>query len=103
MSKWFHYDQNNSGGSFGGPAINVWVEARSAEEANGIAEGHDCECCGDRWHSAYGEGKDKPEPQSPYAMNWSTKKIPHALLVYLDGRREEVSFDPTKEKKYANS
>lgn len=56
----YFYSQNNSGGSFRPPAINVIVEASSAAEADSIAEGlglyfdgvGDCSCCGDRWHKA---------------------------------------------------
>ena len=56
------YRQNNSGGSFRPPAINVIVEASSAVEADSIAEGvgiyfdgrpGDCiSCCGYRWDQA---------------------------------------------------
>lgn len=59
--------QNNSGGYFhndaeAGIGINVAFEANSEDEAieraknviyfNGVEDGYDCECCGDRW-SAY--------------------------------------------------
>lgn len=59
--------QNNSGDYFhndaeGGIGVNVAFEANSEEEAieraknviyfDGVSEGIDCECCGDRW-SAY--------------------------------------------------
>lgn len=65
------YHQNNSGGSFGGPAIYVVVEADTPQEANTIAEangvyfngvnnGRDCECCGDRWYSMW-EGDTEPD------------------------------------------
>jgi len=60
----YHYDQNNSGGAFIEPALNVFVEASSSDEANavaeanglyfdGIEEGRDCDCCGDRWSRAW--------------------------------------------------
>ena len=56
----FTFYQNNSGGVFDGPAHYVIVEASDAEEAatraetvgvyfNGVEDGLDCECCGDRW------------------------------------------------------
>lgn len=53
----YQFDQNNSGGSFSDPAIHVFVEADSAEEANSQAQLHglsfdmsdSCECCGPRW------------------------------------------------------
>ena len=34
----YTYNQNNSGGSFTGPAKNVIIEASSADVANAIAE-----------------------------------------------------------------
>lgn len=60
----FKYSQNNSGGSF---TVNnevchtIYIEAESAVEANykaeelgcywdGVANGEDCPCCGDRWY-----------------------------------------------------
>jgi|TARA_B100002003_G_C13868426_1_gene424756 hypothetical protein len=66
MSKWFNFRQNNSGGVWYGPAMNVAVQADSADEANSIAEQHgiyfdgvqtgsDCECCGDRWYGVYSD------------------------------------------------
>ena len=65
----FHYRQNNSGGSFQGPAINVIIEAPMYVIANDIAEtnnlyfsgcdtGQDCSCCGDRWSAAWGNDGD---------------------------------------------
>lgn len=67
----YTYSQNNSGGSFIGPALYVVVEADNSEEADSIAEenglyfdgcekGVDCDCCGDRWSRAWGGGKEKP-------------------------------------------
>ena len=65
---WFHYRQNNSGGFFDGPP-HVLIQAHNADEADAIAErnglyfggvssGRDCECCGNRWSSAYGDGEE---------------------------------------------
>jgi hypothetical protein len=55
----YSYIQNNSGGSFTGPASAVIIEATSADEANEIVQRHgvyfddeykiDCSCCGPRW------------------------------------------------------
>ena len=63
----YHYSQNNSGGSFdfdkeNGITHHVVIEADSNSESNkkaqeiglyfdGCAEGMDCECCGDRWYA----------------------------------------------------
>ena len=76
----YTFRQNNSGGMFGLPAINVLVEADSANEANDIAELHgvyfdddyevDCECCGQRWYRAT-EWDACEEPGEPYA--WDQK------------------------------
>lgn len=59
---YYRYSQNNSGGSFGKPAIEVFIKAHSPEEADEIAVKHgiyfdpfyavDCECCGSRWYEA---------------------------------------------------
>jgi hypothetical protein len=59
MTTFYKFSQNNSGGVFLGPAIHVFVEADSPEEANDIAGWHgiyfdddgeiDCDCCGSRW------------------------------------------------------
>jgi hypothetical protein len=65
---YFLYRQNNSGGDYDidlkkGLNINVIVEADSEMEADakacdvgiyfdGVANGTDCECCGDRWYGS---------------------------------------------------
>ena len=64
---WFYFRQNNSGGFYKSPAIYIFVEADTAEQANevaasiegvyfdGVSDGLDCGCCGDRWSRAYPE------------------------------------------------
>lgn len=65
MAMFYHFSQNNSGGSFDfdkndGITHHVVIEAVSAESANkklqdiggyfdGCDTGRDCSCCGDRW------------------------------------------------------
>jgi hypothetical protein len=63
QSNFYKYHQNNSGGEFVVDeylAEWVYIQAKSADEANEIAEaigiyfdgvrsGRDCPCCGDRW------------------------------------------------------
>ena len=61
---WYLFDQNNSGGSF---IVNdkvchrLFIEAESFDDAvekaeelgcywDGVADGRDCPCCGDRWY-----------------------------------------------------
>ncbi len=74
VARFFHYSQNNSGGSFDfnrerGLTHHVVVEAFSAAHANERAESiglyfdgaGDCPCCGDRWYEAWGDGDAEPE------------------------------------------
>lgn len=76
-TKWYTFSQNNSGGGFdvdedSGIGYAVIVEAESSGEAsdraekiglyfNGVEDGMDCECCGDRWHPV-SDRDGKPEP-----------------------------------------
>jgi hypothetical protein len=101
-TRFWTYNQNNSGGSFDhdakrGIGYCVAVEAHDAAHADQRAEqiglyfdgcesGMDCECCGDRWYSAYGEGSEAPENYGkPMAGGWGIPSYVH----YLDGRVEE--------------
>lgn len=61
--KWFQFRQNNSGGSFHrneNLSVEVFIQAHNKREAisigedlgmyfNGVEDGMDCPCCGDRW------------------------------------------------------
>ena len=77
MSKFFTFNQNNSGGRFtydesSGISEYVIIEAKNADQANdraesiglyfdGCSEEMDCPCCGDRWSRVWeGEGDDFP-------------------------------------------
>jgi hypothetical protein len=69
---YYHFHQNNSGGFHVGPK-DVFIQAEDVDTANKIAEeeteiyfngcstGNDCNCCGDRWNRAYGEGMETPK------------------------------------------
>lgn len=91
---WYHYRQNNSGGSFlvdreRGTSVNVYIEAESAYHADHRAETiglyfggeGDCDCCGDRWYTAsdYQIVTTPPEKGEPLVRddndenNWVTK------------------------------
>lgn len=99
-TKFYNFTQNNSGGVFTEPAIHVYVEATSVNEACDRAEEvgvyfggfGDCECCGDRWYRPW-DGDDEssteaPTDFTPYWTDWSTDKVPQALVYYYDGRQE---------------
>lgn len=104
----FTFSQNNSGGSF---VINknvapyVIVEADSADEANhiaeglgiyfdGVADGYDCECCGDRWYPQWknDSGTDKPEVYGEHPADASRVCVPKNKTVvrvyYKSGKKE---------------
>ena len=108
--EFYHFAQNNSGGSFEcgeGISMHVIIEALSEEHAeqraegigiyfDGVGEGRDCSCCGDRWNRLYGDvGHDSPHiygepvggPASDWARGWAEGK-PFAYVHYLDGRVE---------------
>jgi hypothetical protein len=109
--KFYNFRQNNSGGSFCGPAHVVIVEACSSDEANAIAECHDvyfngcatgadCSCCGDRWNTTWGDPTDRPEIYgTPVAEctpgTCANKDIPTAMVVYLNG---DIQFVGGKHK-----
>lgn len=75
-NKFYTFYQNNSGGNFiSNHTLKEYViiEAHSADEANeiaqdigiyfnGVCEGRDCECCGDRWYSISSSDKGTFEP-----------------------------------------
>lgn len=101
----YTYRQNNSGGFFTEPAVNVIIEAKNADHANDIAESKglyfdgegDCPCCGDRWYAVdksdgtkrpqiYGKSIDKYLDDATYL--WGTEKVPDVAVYYLDGREE---------------
>jgi hypothetical protein len=110
-TKFYHFSQNNSGGSFHfdeqrGITHNVIVEANDYRHANQLAEdigiyfdgcdsGQDCSCCGDRWYSQWGEtdGKDVPsiygEPVESQVSSIAWMPPGKETVVhYLDGRKE---------------
>ena len=106
----YHFSQNNSGGSFHfseeeGITHHVIIEADNASEANTIAEligiyfdgcstDRDCECCGDRWHSAYDyDGKEFPHvygeevTENIILYRWM-EPGKEVCVHYKDGRKE---------------
>lgn len=92
------FRQNNSGGYFNGPAVNVWVEASSPEEANDVAQNHgvyfdgegDCSCCGNRWRQAY-EYDAYDEPLC-LMDDWAedVESVYSSLVVFRDGNTRKV-------------
>lgn len=109
----FTYSQNNSGGSFvfsadRGISTYVIVEADDAEHADyrakriglyfdGCDDGRDCDCCGDRWHAAYGQGDKVPsiysEPvqDADHPFKWQGSN-PEAFVHFADGGVQAYGF-----------
>jgi hypothetical protein len=84
--KWFKFRQNNSFGHFVGTPL-VFIQAYNAEHANdiarhkgiyfnGVADGIDCDCCGDRWFRVCDD--DAQDQPSSYGYDGS-------VTVYSDG------------------
>jgi hypothetical protein len=121
---WFNFRQNNSGGSFyfdkaKGLTVEVLIEAEDAASANSIAEekgiyfegiddGIDCSCCGDRWYRVSNGEPGEPVPslygqplsEASLWTRWSDreKDQKEVAIHYLDGRIEWFN-PPTKDEK----
>ena len=108
----YHYRQNNSGGSFildDDVTVHVIIEAESAEQADrraesigiyfdGCSNGMDCPCCGDRWTSQYNKGDKEPlvygeNPQafadSDLGIRWWGEK-PAVYIYYANGDKKAI-------------
>ena len=112
----FEFRQNNSGGIFIQPAINVIIEADSAEDANtravdfglyfdGCSDGRDCSCCGDRWYPQWNEDGDKRpshygekidlrtgtyKKYGVLDIDWGSEEVPNFLILFKDGREKRI-------------
>jgi hypothetical protein len=101
----YSFRQNNSGGHFvrnKNVDGTVIIEADDEKSAiyrayevgiyfNGVSEGMDCECCGDRWSEPYDDGDEVPSHYStPLSLeDVSETKNPrvHTVVIhYQDGR-----------------
>lgn len=115
--RYFHYSQNNSGGSFDiddSVAHHVIIQATSAQHAdqiaidigiyfNGCESGANCSCCGDRWYSARGDdGTEAPliydtDPAN-YKDMFAKSGKPVCHVYHLDGSKTTYRA-PEGEKK----
>lgn len=101
--KFFEFKQNNSGGTFdiddnAGIGPCVWIEAIDVDDAarraetigiyfDGVEDGRDCDCCGDRWYRPYGDGLYKPNVSQKYDFYWS----PVVYIHRFDGSIERLT------------
>lgn len=101
---WFTYYQKGWGGFFDGPDF-VIVEAETATQADdraeasgyvyfdGVSDGRDCECCGDRWSRAWvSDGEDEPLIFGDPVLEYEPWRNGEALLVYADGRQTTIQL-----------
>lgn len=99
----YRFRQNNSGGFFTGPAINVIVEADSQEESQRLAEQHglyfdgrgDCPCCGNRWAvwplEEYETFEEAFGYVFPATVNELQNNISNFIFINKDGEVEHES------------
>jgi hypothetical protein len=102
-TKFYHYSQNNSGGSF---IVNervgndVVIEARDVDHANTIAESigiyfdgaGDCPCCGNRWSEANeSDGETFPhcygEKLETLEVSWCRREV---YVYYLGSDKPKI-------------
>lgn len=97
--KWYHFSQNNSGGSHTNNddvGEDVFIQAESEQLAQFKFDDLDndadnwCECCGERWY-----GSDEIEEPDVFGKLLSEGYKPfssrsHAVVHYADGRKEIV-------------
>ena len=97
----FHFRQNNTGGSFTyddakGISITVIIEADDATQANYLAEriglyfdgSGDCSCCGNRWYEAWGDGDPKPLVYGKSPRRLTKDKKPTVYVHYKTGKNK---------------
>lgn len=112
QTRFFCFDQNNSGGRFDcdsekGIGPYVIIEAFDAIDANLRAENvgiyfdgdRDCSCCGHRWREAYGKGDEVPSiygqdvSEGIYVSEWVPSSDGPAYIHFLDGTLKEVRIE----------
>ena len=121
--KFYEISQNNSGGSFitnDKLCHRLFIEANSSAEAdsiaedlgcywNGVDEGSDCPCCGDRWSGAYSAidlTSMTREKDSSYPVEECVdrKESASEALVSLKERYSEFEWikEPSINEKYGS-
>jgi hypothetical protein len=107
----YEWSQNNSGGTFYTDdkiCHQIFIEADNYDEAeqkaldfgvyyNGVDDGYDCSCCGDRWVSGKEINLEKPwikedniEDYAQYLANNYGWTKPDIRIFYKSGEVKEV-------------
>jgi hypothetical protein len=121
--KFYEYSQNNTGGSFATDdnlCHRLFIEANSSDEAdsiaeglgcywNGVDEGSDCPCCGDRWYGAHSainlESMTKEKDGSYPVEEWVHRESsPEEALDLLKARYSAFEWvkEPSLGEKYGS-
>lgn len=105
---YYWYNQNNSGGGFDdneSVTYHVFIQAHDVEAANqkatelgiyfdGVAEGKDCDCCGDRWTYPEDTGETPKmygELLEAFVDTWSAFNR-KAYVYQIDGTKLTYEF-----------
>jgi hypothetical protein len=109
-TKFYTFDQHNSGGKFINndtlghyviiEAVDMQDAIRRAEQVgiyfNGVAEGIDCGCCGDRWTTPW-EDDVAPTPMiydtevgDVYYVEFMYRVKQNVIIYYYDGTKKVV-------------
>jgi len=100
----YKFRQNNSGGFFKGPAVNVFIEANNQDEAVALApvrtdgavyfgcgDGCGCSCCGDRWSAYVDEETEQPELIVGGCFSRMKNEVDVAVIHYNDGTKHTIT------------
>jgi hypothetical protein len=100
---YYHFRQNNTGGYYAPDTTHhIIIKADTADEANriavertpiyfdGVANGLDCQCCGDRWYAQWDDDEGASEPliygrtihPDGYIMSYGQRED---ILIYEGG------------------
>ena len=110
-TKFFHFDQNNSGGYFVrddqyGICESVIIEAETAKKAFSQLEeiGENvpgmftfCDCCGERWSDWLDDSEGTDDPMiynTPIEKVEASTFRSKCFIHYVDGTFKEVVFKP---------
>lgn len=117
MTKFYHFNQNNSGGVFVRDehvCHHVIIEANNYVEANikavgigiyfnGCETGDDCDCCGDRWFAQWDFGGHDGGMEEPLIYDRPIEELNdaftpvgevYARVYYRDGEVREYKRQP---------
>jgi len=102
--KWYHYNQNNSGGYFIKDEMvceDVFIQARDCKEADAKAEvlfesrSDYCPCCGERWYIYHWKDDGTAQPEIYGEVIWDAKPQAYrdeVRLHFWDGRVEKYVY-----------